>query len=502
MKLPLSPLTLFDSLPVGMAVVDRQGKALAVNRALIEFFACDANELLGQRLITAFTFPTDAARDADFFLELLDGRRTRYRLEKRYQCADGAVRWGSVNVALAPKSTEDEECILCTIEDVTHRLTMAARREREAKLDAMARFAAEILQRLNHVMVATLGSSQLFLSETPPDDSYRDLVLTVRDAIERTLSVNRHLVDFCARQVGTLDFIDLNALLTRVRPRLRAMLGNDVQLVMTFHPSLPHIKADAAQLERALSVLVANAKDAMPSGGCVTISTSVKVLGDNAAGSGDEPDTYVTLSVADTGHGMDTKALDRVFEPFFTTREGKEGAGLNLATVHGMLRHYGGFIDVVSEPGRGTTFHLHLPQTTDTVPELTVPAALAETSHELETVLLIEGDDATRARFRGMLRGEGFNVLEARYVGDALLLCLRHPGAIHFVLSELTLHFSPRDLMDQVSALRPQARIAFIADAQEDVASLVGMAMVDRAVTATALARTLRSAALASAKAP
>jgi signal transduction histidine kinase len=298
----------------------------------------------------------------------VDGKRDRYHLEKRYLRKDRQQVWGSVNVSLAPGEGSQRPFCLSVVEDITARRRQVEHHRQAGKMDALARMAGELVFRLNHVMLASLGSSQLLLETLPEQGAARDLLETVRDAVERSAGLTRQLMAFCARQMLNPTPVDLNALIQAQLPKVRSLAGATIEVATSFQPKLARIQADQAQLERVLLVLVQNAIEAMPAGGKLTLRTAHVDLPEHAGAEGDLPSgAHVELSVADTGRGLDEKSLERLYEPFFTTKEQGRGNGLGLAAVHGIVKQTGGHIEVESELDRGTTFRLHFPRSVETV---------------------------------------------------------------------------------------------------------------------------------------
>jgi len=217
--------------------------------------------------------------------------------------------------------------------------------------------------------------------------------------------------------------LDLNDLVTDLHKMLGRLIGEDINLVMVLQPGLWSVKADPGQIEQVIVNLAANARDAMPTGGRLTIETRNVHLDDSYLKTHPESPTgsCVMLAVTDTGHGMDAPTQAHIFEPFFTTKEVGQGTGLGLATVYGIIKQSGGDIIVYSEPGHSTTFKIYLPAS-ETVPDLAIPQTPPASHAGTETILLVEDEDVVRNLVGRTLQGEGYTVLEARHGGEALSL--------------------------------------------------------------------------------
>jgi two-component system cell cycle sensor histidine kinase/response regulator CckA len=251
--------------------------------------------------------------------------------------------------------------------------------------------------------------------------------------------------------------VDINTLVSQLETLLRRLISEDVELVAALAPDLHRVTIDPASVEQILVNLTLNARDAMPTGGRLTIETANVELDDTYAVTHVTmtPGWYVMLAVGDTGEGMDADTRARVFEPFFTTKEQGKGSGLGLATVYGIVRQSGGYIWVYSEPGHGTMFKIYLP------PAMPPPATRHAAGDAVEpaaweTVLLVEDEDAVRALARDVLRRHRYVVLEARHGIEALRIAEDHPGDIHLLITDVVMpHMSGLELADRLAAVRP-----------------------------------------------
>jgi len=308
------------------------------------------------------------------------------------------------------------------------------------KLDALGRLAGGVAHDYNNLMTAVLGYAHLLGETLSVDDDRRADLGEISRAAERAAALTRQLLAFSRKQVIDLANVNLNDVLAGVERMLRTLVGEQVTLVLELARDLPAIRSDAGQMEQVIVNLAVNARDAMPNGGTLTITTSYET---DAAQSGDDGETgrgpRVRMEVRDTGAGMDADTLERIFEPFFTTKPRGRGTGLGLATAYGIVRQSQGEITVASEPGRGTVFTVDFP---DAGPMLMQPEPeLGDASAGLagtEVILLVEDDPSIRALARRVLSSYGYRVFDAETVRGAMRIDEREP-IVHLVLSDLVM---------------------------------------------------------------
>ena len=264
------------------------------------------------------------------------------------------------------------------------------------RMEAVGRFAGGVAHDFNNMMSAVVGFSALVLDALEPENPLRRYVEEIQRAGERASEMTKQLLAFTRKQVLLPQVLDLNAVVRDVNGLLARLIGEDVELRSELAPSIHRVEADVGQLEQVIVNLAVNARDAMPHGGTLTIATANRELSEHdvmARQRDLEPGSYVALSVADTGEGMDDATLRQIFEPFFTTKEEGKGTGLGLATAFGIVKQSGGDIGVESEPGRGTTFTIYLPRAQAPALALAPPERPAARGRRL-------GDDPAR-RGRG-----------------------------------------------------------------------------------------------------
>ena len=350
------------------------------------------------------------------------------------------------------------------------------------------------------MLTAILGSVELLLLDTPPDAPTREELDIIRDASARAQDLIRQLLAFSARQVLQPRVLDLNRLVGDVNKMLRRLIGEDVELVSALAPDRGAVRADAGQIEQALVNLAINARDAMPSGGRLTIETANAEIPEAEGRPYGEvpPGRYVTLRVTDTGHGMDAETQAHIFEPFFTTKPHGKGTGLGLATVYGIARQSGGHVTVDSAPGKGSTFRIYLPRVDEPLEAAGVPPAVVAPVEGTETVLLAEDEQLVRSLARKVLEQAGYTVLVAAGGPEALQVAALYDGPIHLLLTDVVMpEMSGRELMHRLTLVRPSLRVLYMTGYSDEAVARHGLldpgtGFMQKPFTPEALARKVR----------
>ncbi len=366
----------------------------------------------------------------------------------------------------------DPVLIRASVVDVTARRRAQEQLADVQRLEAIARLAGGVAHDFNNMLSIILGCTQLALSALPPDHPVTMDLESVMSAAERSALITRQLLAFGRKQVASPRVLDLTAYIEQVQSVLRRLVGEDVELALDLARPLGGALVDPAHVEQILINLVANARDAMPKGGRITLHTANVFLDGEyeRLHNGVPPGKYVLLSVADTGEGIPEAVKPHIFEPFFTTKALDRGTGLGLATVHGIVKHNGGHIWVYSEPGLGSTFKVYLPLVEGDASVATPPAEdVTKRAGGTETILIVEDEDGVRALLRRALRRAGYTLLEASNAGEALLLCEQHVGRIHLMLSDVVMpRMTGPQLVARLRPLRTDMRIIFISGYSEE----------------------------------
>ncbi len=379
--------------------------------------------------------------------------RRPFRLTYRVAAKGGEERWvweqGAGVFAQDGRLVAREGLIL----DVTERRQLSDRAGQAQKLEAIGQLAGGVAHDFNNLLTAILGYGELLLESLAEDDPRRADVLEIRQAGQNAAALTQQLLAFSRRQILAPVVLDLNEVVTRVQKMLGRVIGEDVRLVSHLQPGLPRVVADPGQIEQILMHLAVNARDAMPSGGTLTIETRVVALDGTAAEhAGALAGDCVRLTVHDTGSGMDERTRAHVFEPFFTTKEQGHGTGLGLATVYGIVQQSGGAIWVESEVGEGATFTICLPPAGEQPDAGAKPPPAAAVRHA--TLVLVEDDPSVRGFAATVLRRHGYTVLEAESGAHAVDLVSARGEPFDLLVTDIVMpEMNGRQLVDRLARM-------------------------------------------------
>jgi nitrogen-specific signal transduction histidine kinase len=373
---------------------------------------------------------------------------------------------------------EHLKMILLSVEDVSARkqseeaLLKSQEHLRQAqKMEAIGRLAGGIAHDFNNLLTAIIGYSALLLDSLAGNESALQQVQQIKAAGDRAASLTKQLLAFSRRQVLQPKVIELNLIVTDFERMLRRLVGERIEVAIDCAPDLWQVRADPGEIGRAIMNLALNARDAMPSDGTMTIHTANLTLAEADARELDlSPGRYVTLTVSDTGVGIDAAMQEHIFEPFFTTKETGKGTGLGLATVLGIVEQSGGAIQCLSEVGEGTSFRILLPAAEEGVQPGAQSAGTAVAPTGTESVLLVEDEDTVRALVRTILEARGYTVAEARNGREGLKLCQTHPGKFDLLLTDVVMpELGGRELAEAALKLRPGLKVVFMSGHTQDV---------------------------------
>ena len=381
---------------------------------------------------------------------------------------------------LSRQVREPDANLLKMVEDIALKIGQFAERTRakealrqtedqlrqSQKMEAVGRLAGGVAHDFNNLLTVIRGYSELLLGRLPATDPIRKDMEEIKKAADRASGLTRQLLAFSRRQFVAPKVFEINALVTNIDGMLRRLLGEDIiELCLELKPHVGSIRADPGQIEQVIMNLAVNARDAMPTGGRLTIETQTVTQDKEGVPEvpGLDQGCYMRLSVRDTGLGMDEQTQSHLFEPFFTTKAKGKGTGLGLSTVYGIVKQSGGSITVESYPGKGTTFRIYFPQVEEGSHQVEGAVDISGAGRGRETILLVEDEPSVRGLVFEALRLNGYTVLEARHGIEALLTGTKHMGPIHLLLTDVVMpQMSGPEVADKLTTLQPNMKVLYM----------------------------------------
>lgn len=404
-----------------------------------------------------------------------------------------------ISVAI-PRDDADLGHVVVSMLDITERKRLERELWTAQRMEAIGQLTGGVAHDFNNLLMVIGSYAGFVMDQLDQASPAREDVKVIQDAAARAAELTNQLLAFSSRQVQQLEILDLNVAAADLDRMLRRVLGEHIELRAALDPQLGLVKADRLQIEQVLMNLAVNARDAMPSGGDLTIATSnvrVDAAAARARGDGLPIGDYVVISVSDSGVGMDEATRARIFDPFFSTKERGRGTGLGLSTVYGIVKQSQGHICVQSEPSHGSTFEIFLPRVAETGTAAYTPALRSQPAG-CETVLLVEDEQLVRLAARRILERHGYRVLEAQHGREALELCTRHEGAIDLMVTDVVMpQMNGRELARQLTGLRPTLKVIFVSGYADDVIAQYGpldadMAFIQKPFSPDTLLRKVR----------
>jgi PAS domain S-box-containing protein len=480
-------------------MTDSAGLITLINPEFTRLYGYTEEEVVGKVTPRILKSGTTQPEDYAIFWKTILGKRVA-RSEVTNQTKEGQLV--SVESSVNPILDEHGNItgFLAIQRDVMHRKQLEEQFRQAQKMEAVGRLAGGVAHDFNNILTVINGYSELMLGQLMSENPHQKYVNEIMKAGERAAGLTRQLLAFSRQQVLEPQVLDLNQAVINVHSMLRRLIGEDIQLVMIPAENLGRVKADPGQMEQVLLNLAVNARDAMPQGGNLSIETANVILDENYT-RGDfvvTPGAYVMLAMNDSGMGMDAETKQRIFEPFFTTKEKGKGTGLGLSMVYGVVKQSGGYINVYSEVGYGTTFKIYLPRVDAPIEAPERAGRGVEHSRGNETVLLVEDDAPIRALVRSTLEGHGYTVLEAPDGADALASASLYKDTIHLLVTDLVMPgMSGRSLSERLAISRPEIKILYMSGYTDDAVIRhggleMGMAFLQKPFTPDSLARKVR----------
>jgi len=462
----------FDDAPIGIALLDAEGRLTEWNQAFRRLVDRPAGDLQGAP-IASLLEARDRAALGDRLSRVLEGQRIDPPLEVHLSSAADRV------VALFAKRFEGAgdaaPGLILQFIDQTERRNLELQFAQSQKMQAVGQLAGGIAHDFNNLLTAMIGFCDLLLLRHKPGDASFGDIMQIKQNANRAANLVRQLLAFSRQQTLQPRVLNITDVLAELSNLLRRLIGENIELKMVHGRELGLVRVDQGQLEQVIINLAVNARDAMAGGGRLTISTSDVKVDQPRRAAGDEmpPGAYVAIEVQDTGHGIPPDILDRIFDPFFSTKEIGSGTGLGLSTVYGIVRQTGGFVDVDSRPGRGARFTIYLPRHQA---DGETPAELGESvdssTRDLTgagCILLVEDEDPVRVFSARALRNKGYEVLEAKSGDEALSLMAEAGPRIDLLVTDVVMpNMDGPTLIRKVREDWPEMKVICISGYAED----------------------------------
>ena len=465
-----------DHSPLLICLLDLEGRYIMVNRSLAAVFNADVQDIEGRMLHEVL--PTPQA--ATFVERLSQVSTSRMPLTIRDEIDIGGDA-RAYSTVLFPLFGADGRVTSVggVAQDITQHVRAEAERGRlegqllqAQKMEAVGRLAGGVAHDFNNMLGVILGYTEMILAspQTPP--SVRNDLEEVSAAARHSAELTKQLLAFARQQTIAPEVLDLNNAVAAMLKMLRRLIGEDIQLVWSPDADLWPVHMDPAQVDQVLANLVVNARDSISSAGTITISTTrIEIDEEYCSVQADfEPGEYVLLSVTDNGRGMDRATLDRIFEPFYTTKPQGKGTGLGLPMVYGIVRQNNGFVHAYSEPGHGTTMRIYLPRHHGAAEETEPARPPRNLPTGNETVLIVEDEHALLALVTRLLERLGYVVLAAASPAEALQIAAEHEGEIDLLVSDVIMPgMNGLELQRRLLEIRPHLKSVFMSGYTADI---------------------------------
>lgn len=450
----------FQLAPLMMTISDiEDGAFLEVNDKFVELSGYTREEAIGA---TSARLGLITAGDRARFLELLarEGRVSEFAL--KVHTREGRVLNCSYFGELITVSGRTR--LLSIVLDVTEHAQLEEQLRHSQKLEAVGRLAGGIAHDFNNILTVIMGCGTILKMDGTLADRQNEMLGQIIRSAERAAQLTRGLLAFSRRQVIKPQNVDLDEIVRGVQKFLGRVIGEDIQFKSIFNGAGLTVSADSGQIEQVLINMAANARDAMPRGGLLTIETALEQVDAPFVKSQDnaQPGPYAVISVSDTGTGMDEETLKRLFEPFFTTKDVGKGTGLGMAIAYGIVKQHNGFVTVASEEGNGTTFKVYLPIVEERAAELAAGAAPARPRGGSETILVAEDDESVRATVNDTLGRFGYDVILAVDGEDAVAQFAARQDRIKLVVMDMIMpKMSGKRAYEEIRKLKPGVKVLF-----------------------------------------
>ncbi len=417
---------------------------------------------------------------------LSDGAKESVTLETEFRRKNGSSY--PVELRLHFAANETPAVFVAIALDISERRAAEASREKlrnqliqAQKLESVGHLAGGVAHDFNNILSVILLNGEITLDRLPSADPLRDPIQQIVDAAERSAGLTRQLLAFSRKQTLQPEVLDLNEVIQNLKTMLGRLIGENIDLVMKLQPTVGSILADPGQIEQVVLNLAINARDAMPTGGRLTLETSPASFSEGEGPAELAAGDYVRLLVSDTGSGMDADVLSMIFEPFFTTKEMGKGTGLGLSTVYGIIKQSGGEIDVASDPGTGTLFSIYLPITQESARSKSTEGLGEKPANGSEQILVVEDESSLRNLFHELLPSLGYQATVAANGAEALQILQEQQLAPDLIISDVVMpNMSGKELVERVRKMHPGLKVLYMSGYTDDIIEAHGVVGPDQ----------------------
>ncbi|HVA94914.1 MAG TPA: PAS domain S-box protein [Candidatus Dormibacteraeota bacterium] len=455
--------SIIENAPYGVVRTTLGGEIVMANPAVVRMLGYDT-----EAEVLSLNMKTDVYRDPDerqAATSWINNQDCVHGIEIDWKRKGGDTFPVRCSAHLVRNAEANVDIIEGFIEDITETRALELQLRQGQKMEAIGRLAGGIAHDFNNLLGVIVGYAELVSEQAGQNRALLNPVDQIQKAASKASALTRQLLAFSRQQVLEMELLNLNTVVSEMAKMLPRLLGDDIELETSLDPGLGQVKADQGQIEQVIMNMAVNARDAMPSGGRLQIKTGnfqcdyeSKLQHATMA-----PGQYVTLSVTDTGVGMDERTQAHIFEPFFTTKEQGRGTGLGLATTYGFVKQSGGCILVHSEPDLGSTFTVYLPLVHGHVIPRAPNDDVTVTGGGAETILLVEDEESLRTLARNLLLDNGYTVLEASNGLEAIETARKHIGPIHLLLTDMVMPgMSGESVAKKLTVVRPEIRTVYM----------------------------------------
>lgn len=458
---------IFDSAQDAIYLKDTNLRYTHCNTAMTRLFHCDREAIMGRTDAELFD-EGNAEEITAMDRRILAGQPIRGAFTRKIQ---GEKR--IIDTSKAPVFDASGNVVgLCGVSrDITEEVNLRDQMRQAQKVEAIGRLAGGVAHDLNNLLTPILGYGEMLMDDLGAKDMRREKVNEILRAGGRARDLVRQLLAFSRKQVLDFKVLDVNKAIRDFEKLLKRTIPEDVEIKVILSPDVHPIMADFGQIEQILMNLAVNAADAMPDGGYLTIETAPVELDETYTSSHSDlkPGRYLLLAVSDTGCGMDAETLEKIYEPFFSTK-GERGTGLGLATVYGIVKQHNGNIWVYSEPGKGTTFKIYLPVADQDLSTEKPPEKTLSDLRGSETILVVEDNRQVRQMALNILKRQGYELFEAENGDEALTLLTAYRGQVHLLITDVVMPgLNGREIYEKASSIHPELKVLYMSGYMDDV---------------------------------